>query len=314
MNYGDFLGKKFLAIIFCAAIIYSVLLVFSDVNVIYEKMFNFDLKFLPVILAIIFSSWMILFLRWLILLRKHEINITLKENLLVYLAGFALSVSPAKSGELIKSLLLKNNFNIKKSKTIPIIFLERFYDIIGTFSVAVIGITFLGLGSEMILIIIPVLIVIIFSFIYSRKGFNIVLHILNRIKFLAKFSVSLKDSHEIIRKSSNLKTVCSCSALTILFRLIEGIGIILILFAIGIDFEFFHLVAIYSTSVILGAISMSPGGLGVTEGSFAGLLALYGFELQTTLVLAIIIRFFTLWFGVIVGFISLKLIKFRSTF
>ena len=59
---------------------------------------------------------------------------------------------------------------------------------------------------------------------------------------------------------------------------------------------------------------MSPGGLGVTEGSFAGLLALYGFELQTTLVLAIIIRFFTLWFGVIVGFISLKLIKFRSTF
>ena len=75
----------------------------------------------------------------------------------------------------------------------------------------------------------------------------------------------------------------------------------------GVNFEFFHLAAKYSTSVILGTISMSPGGLGVTEGSFAGLLALHGFELKTALVRAVIIRFFTLWFVVIVGFISLKL-------
>ena len=53
---------------------------------------------------------------------------------------------------------------------------------------------------------------------------------------------------------------------------------------------------------------MSPGGLGVTEGSFAGLLTLQGFELQATLVLAIIIRFFTLWFAVIVGLISFRLL------
>jgi len=93
-----------------------------------------------------------------------------------------------------------------------------------------------------------------------------------------------------------------------LFRFVEAVGITLVLLAMGVNFEFFHLAATYSTSVILDTISMSPGGLGVTEGSFAGLLALQGFELQTALVLAVIIRFFTLWFIIIVGFISLKLI------
>jgi len=82
----------------------------------------------------------------------------------------------------------------------------------------------------------------------------------------------------------------------------------LILQALGINFiEFLNLLSMYSASVILGSISMSPGGLGVTEGSFAGLLTLYKLELQTTLAVAVIVRFFTMWFAIVVGFISLKL-------
>ena len=93
-------------------------------------------------------------------------------------------------------------------------------------------------------------------------------------------------------------------------RLIEAIGILFVFLALGINFiEFFNLMSMYSASVILGSISMSPGGLGVTEGSFAGLLTLHGLDLQTTLAIAIIVRFFTMWFAIVVGFISLKLIE-----
>ena len=122
------------------------------------------------------------------------------------------------------------------------------------------------------------------------------------------FSNNIEESHKIIRQSSDLKTICSCSGLTIVFRIIEAVGILLILQALGINFiEFFNLLYMYSASVILGSISMSPGGLGVTEGSFAGLLTLYELELQTTLAIAVIVRFFTMWFAIVVGFISLKL-------
>ena len=308
MKYSEFLGKKYLIIIFLAVAIYSSFLFFSDFSIVYEKLQNFQITLLPLILLVVFSSWLVLFIRWLILLKKHQIQIPLKINFLIFFAGFTLAISPAKSGELIKAVLLKNKCGIAATKTIPIVFLERFYDIIGTTAVAIIGITFLGLELGIVLALVPIVILVIFYLFYSKRSFDFTLKIINHIKPLQKFLSNIEESHEIIRHSSDVKTICSCSGLTIVFRIIEGIGILLILQALGINFiEFFNLLSMYSASVILGAISMSPGGLGVTEGSFAGLLMLYELELQTTLAIAVIVRFFTMWFAIVVGFISLKL-------
>ena len=308
MKYSEFLGKKYLIIIFVAVAIYSSFLFFSDFSIVYEKLQNFQITLLPLILLVVFSSWLVLFIRWMILLKKHQIQIPLKINFLIFFAGFTLAISPAKSGELIKSVLLKNKCGIAATKTIPIIFLERFYDIIGTTAVAIIGITFLGLELGIVLVLVPIVILVIFYLFYSKRSFDFTLKILNHIKPLQKFLSNIEESHEIIRHSSDVKTICSCSGLTIVFRIIEAIGILLILQALGINFiEFFNLLSMYSASVILGSISMSPGGLGVTEGSFAGLLTLYELELQTTLAIAVIVRFFTMWFAIVVGFISLKL-------
>ena len=305
----DFFGKRFLIIICVAAVLYSTFLIFSDLTFVYEKIIHFDLKFLPLILITIFISWMILFVRWYILTKRHGIHIKTKENLLVFLSGFALAISPVKSGELIKSIILKNNFNIDRSKTVPIILIERFYDILGTFAVAIIGITFLGFGLGIVLFLVLAFLIFIFSAVYSKRSFKIILLLLSRIKFLNKYFTNLEQSHEIIRKSSTPQIISGCTSLTILFRIVEAIGISFVFLAIGINLiDFFQLASIYSASIILGSISMSPGGLGVTEGSFAGLLTLQGFELQATLVLAIIIRFFTLWFAVIIGLISLRLL------
>ena len=308
MKYSEFLGKKYLIIIFVAVAIYSLFLFFSDFSIVYEKLQNFQITLLPLILLVVFSSWLVLFIRWMILLKKHQIQIPLKINFLIFFAGFTLAISPAKSGELIKSVLLKNKCGIAATKTIPIIFLERFYDIIGTTAVAIIGITFLGLELGIVLALVPIVILVIFYLFYSKRSFDFTLKIINHIKPLQKFLSNIEESHEIIRHSSDVKTICSCSGLTIVFRIIEAIGILLILQALGINFiEFFNLLSMYSASVILGSISMSPGGLGVTEGSFAGLLTLYELELQTTLAIAVIVRFFTMWFAIVVGFISLKL-------
>ena len=81
-----------------------------------------------------------------------------------------------------------------------------------------------------------------------------------------------------------------------------------VLLGFGIDIiPYIALTATYSSSIILGAVTMIPGGLGVTEASLAGLLSLQNIAIGTALVLAIVIRFFTTWYGVIVGFIALKL-------
>ena len=68
-----------------------------------------------------------------------------------------------------------------------------------------------------------------------------------------------------------------------------------------------NVISIYSSSLILGAASFIPGGIGVTEGSIAGLLTLNGVDISIAFVLGILIRIFTLWYGVLVGFVALKI-------
>ena len=158
MKYSEFFGKRYLIIILGSIAGYSIFLFFSDFNNVYDRLQNFQITTLPIILLLIFSGWLILFVRWTVLLKKHKILIPLKISLLVFFAGFTLSISPVKSGELIKSILLKNKCGIGVTRSIPIILLERFYDILGTAAIAAIGITFLGLGFGTILI--PILLII----------------------------------------------------------------------------------------------------------------------------------------------------------
>ena len=295
-------------IIIASIIIYSIFLVYSDLNFVYDKITNFKFELVFFIFPIIFCSWLVLFLRWILLLKTENIKIPLKDNFLIYFGGYALTITPGKTGELIKSLIMKKKFNISRSRTVPIIFLERFYDVIGALVVAILGITTLGTEFIPIIIIASAFLLLIFFIIHSKKTFSLLIRFFNRISFFSKFVTSIEDSQNILKKSSLGKTALVSSSLTIIYRLIESFAIYLILLGFGIDvIDYIEVVAIYATSIILGNLSLIPGGLGVTEGTLAGLFSFRGIELSTAIVLAIVIRLFTLWFGISLGFVTLKI-------
>ncbi len=311
MKNTNLISKKIIWVIISTVIIYSIFLFIFDSQIIYEKIENFEIKFVPIILTMIVLGWGILFLRWNFLLKKQSINVPVKENFLIYLSGFVLAISPLKSGELLKSELLKNKFDINRTKTVPIIVMERFYDIIGTIFVAVVvGFFFLGVSFLPIIFIVSILSIGIFFVIYTKSVFNFLVSKVFRIKFLKKFKEPLENSQDIFRTSSTPKLIFVSTGLTILWRFIEGIGIYFVLLGFNIDIiEYLEIISIYSTSIILGAASMLPAGIGITEGSFGSLLSLTGIEISFAVVLGIVIRLFTLWFGVGIGFIALKLSK-----
>ena len=71
--------------------------------------------------------------------------------------------------------------------------------------------------------------------------------------------------------------------------------------------SFIQTLSIYTSSVIIGVVSLIPGGIGVTEGSLVGLFTFEGIDISLALVLSVIIRLTTLWYSVSIGFIGLKL-------
>ena len=113
----------------------------------------------------------------------------------------------------------------------------------------------------------------------------------------------------IILQFSSTSLFSYSSSLSALFWLVESITVYLILLSFNIDtLEFLTLVPTYTASIILGVASFLPLGIGVVEGSLAGFLTLQGIDGSIALTLVIIIRIFTRWYSVSVGFIALKII------
>jgi uncharacterized protein (TIRG00374 family) len=304
------LTKKLVIFTIAGIGIYSIILLFSDISVVYEKFRSFKVEYVPIILALIFSSWCILYVRWVLLLKNSQIKIPTKDNFLIYFAGFALAITPAKSGELVKSVILKEKFNIPHSQTVPVILMERFYDVIGTLVISLLGLWIFGLKSLPVVIIAIAIMTMFFCTIYSTRVFKTLLQLFNKLNFFQKLVTPLISLQEIVKKSSKSRIALVSITLTVVYRLIEALAIYLVLLGFNIDIiQYLNLAATYSLSIIIGNISFIPGGLGIMEGSLTGLLSIQGIEISIAIGLALMIRIFTLWYAVIVGFFCLRLVN-----
>ena len=298
--------NKIIIILIAVVGLYAVFLIAFDIRSIYDKISNFKIEFLPIIILLVTSGWFVLFTRWHLLLKNSKIFIPKKDSLLIFFSGFALAVIPGKAGDLIKSQLLKTKFGIPRSKTVPIVILEQLYTVIGLVFLSFFGIWYFELGMYVIGFS-AALLVFVFVLISNRKIFNKVVLLLEKWKFTSKFVEPLSSSYDTIKKSIRGPIAFYASALTIIYWLIETIAVYFTLLAFGIDsIEFLKVIPTYTTSLMLGFLSFIPMGVGVVEGSLASFFSLHGVSVSLSLTLVIIIRLFTRWYGVVVGFFALK--------
>ncbi len=300
------LENKIVSIVVGSIVVYAIFLFTSDFSVLSENISNFDINYLPLIFFLVTISWVPLFLKWHILLKNSKIEISLKKSILVFLTGPAFEITPGQVGVLMKSQLLKTSSNIPRTKTIPIIMIEKIYDLIGAIVASIIGIVILGLDSALILIAVISLSLIFFFMYYkpaTEKFFNKVV----KLKFFSKHIENISEFQNTIRESTNVKISTISTTLGVLYWFIMGAAAYFILISFDVNvLHYLEIVSIYTTSILLGAISFIPAGIGVTEGSITGLFTLYGIDISTALILSVMIRILTLWYSVAIGFISLK--------
>ena len=300
------LDNRIIPILVAAIGIYAIFLFVSDYNVITEKISNFKINHLPLILLLVSASWVPLIIKWHFLLKNCEIDIPLRKSITVFFSGVAFEITPGQIGALIKSQLLKTSSNIPRTKTVPIIVAEKVYDLIGAILASIIGIIILGMDFYLIIIAVLAL-AVIFFFMFYRPASEIFFKRITKTKFFSKYVDNMSEFHAIIQKSTNVKaaTICILLGVTYWFIISAAAYYTLIAFDINV-LDYLTVLAIYTTSILLGAISFVPAGIGVAEGSIAGLFTLNGIDVSTALILSVMIRVLTLWFSVSVGFIALK--------
>ena len=301
------IGNKILIVVIAVIGLYAAFLIYSDINTISSKISDFKIEIIPIILLLVTSGWFVLFFRWHLLLRNAKIFIPVKDSFLIFTSGFALTIIPGKVGELVKSQLLKTKFGIARSKTIPIVILEQFYQAIGIVTLSFFGIWYFELGAY-VLGFFTATLVFVFVLLSSRKAFNKIVSLLGRRKFTSKLVEPLSSSYDGIKNGIKGPITLYASGLSILFWLIEAISIYFILSAFEVEaIGFLTIISTYTTSIMLGILSFLPIGIGVVEGTLTSFFTMQGIDVSLALTIVVVIRLFTRWYGVSFGFIALKL-------
>ena len=220
-----------------------------------------------------------------------------------------MSASPAKTGEVLKSLLLKETINEPVSKTAPVIFAERLTDFFSLTFLSLIGALYYHYAATWIYVVLFFFVVIIFI-LSNRPIAEFIILKLSGVDRLKNQISRIETLYESTYKLLQPKPLLLMLAVSIISWFFECFGFYIVLINFNQNTSVLWSTFVYAVSSIAGAVSMLPGGLGITEGSLSLFLINGGMPKVTAVASTFIIRVMTLWFAVIVGmfvlFISRK--------
>jgi uncharacterized protein (TIRG00374 family) len=221
-----------------------------------------------------------------------------------------MSVTPAKLGEVLKSVLVKEITGVPISKTAPIILAERITDFLSLLIIAITGAYLFDYGGRRTIIIAVFFILLIFV-ISNKKIALSVINFVEKFPYIKKYIHNIHLAYESSYQLLKPKPLLQMTLLSLVAWGFECTGYYIILLNFNINFGILWAFFSYSFSTIIGAISMLPGGLGLTEGSLTFLLIEKKVATDIAVATTFIIRVVTLWFAVLVGIFSLTLYQRR---
>ena len=251
------------------------------------------------------------YLRWSYYIGVLRLKIATRDSILVFTSGLLMSITPGKVGELLKSFLIKDKYQIPISVSSPIIISERIIEFIALLILGLFGLLLYNFGSQYLvitLILFSAIIIIVIINRFQNYFFQIVI----------KFSKSegIIDDIKVFRTSLNIlfKKIhfIKMLLLSVFTWIIECFAFYLIISGLFENQSIIWAVFSYTFAIFIGAISMLPGGIGTTEGTLLYTLAQKQIVESDALLITFFIRIITLWIPVIIGFISL-LLYFRNS-
>jgi uncharacterized protein (TIRG00374 family) len=265
-----------------------------------EALKNFNWFLILIILALVLLGYTLRAVRWDYLLSSIDVRIRKRESYSIFFAGLSMAITPGKLGELIKPFILKDKIGTRVSKSIGVVFVERFTDLIGMLILATIGLLSFRYGTVAILAGFAI-IVISLMIIYSKRLCNRIIRKFVRLPKVGKYADKIGVAYDTTYSLLSPRHLLTCTGISIIAWGLECFCFYLVLVGLGMEVGLLTSMFIFAFPSIIGVVSMLPGGLGVAEGSMVGLLILIGLSLSVATSATLIIRATTLWLGVGIG-------------
>ncbi len=297
-------GRRLLLPALLAVVALAGLVLWSDGQELARRLRGFPLARLLPVLALSLLNYGLRFGRWQLYLARAGTRLPLWPSLLVFLAGFALSVTPGKAGELGKAWLARELGGGPARRVVAVVIAERLTDLVGMLLLVGVGALFLPAGPWLAALC-GALAAAGTALLTWQRGATWLLARARRLPGVGPRVAVLGDVYRHLRALLAAPLLAPALVLSFLAWGAEAIGFGVVARAYEPAAPWLAAVFNYSFSTLAGALSLLPGGLLASEGVLAGLLDLQGHDAAVAASATLIIRGATLWFAVALGLAAL---------
>lgn len=263
---------------------------------------------LPVLL-----SYVIRYERWRRLLAAEGSSIPWWRGLLAYLAGFALTATPGKAGELIR-IRYFIGLGVPANRTFATFVFERTADLMVVLALAL-PVARLFPAFGLLVAVVVAVVMSVLGLATWRGG----------VKWAATWTARLpgrwlRDAASVA--SGGIAAVAPYLRLRVLSMslstgafawLLTSAVFAWLCMSMGLDLPPHALLGIYPLAMLVGALSFVPGGVGTTEAAIVLLLRRFEVDMADAIVVAVGVRLATMWFAIVVGIIAMWLSEARAS-
>lgn len=293
-----------------AIVLYAAMALYGDGALVWQAITSLDGTIWFAILALSLGNYLLRYWRWHCYI-SHGASYDLGhlKHLAIYLSGFSLTMTPGKAGEAMRSLYLKQH-DVPHSRSLGALFVERIMDLFAILIMACCGF-FVVVGNNataqfaVLLMFAAMFAAIIVVKIPRQKimASKLVRSLPQKLREAIFFVGTTLDS---ARYLLSLRFLLLGLTLGVVAWGLEGYGLYLVMQQYQPDTTTIALaMAIYGLGILLGALSMSPAGLGASEIAMTSLLVMAGFDMPSAIAITYICRLATLWFAVLIGLVCL---------
>lgn len=257
-----------------------------------------------ILVVLSLGNYLLRYVRWEYYMANiSDVSIPRLRHFLIYISGFALTVTPGKAGEALRSIYIKP-YGIGFSKSISILFSERVVDFLSILLLSMLAASYFDNSSLWLAALASgIALLVLLPLIHSKKLWRSVYRLSRnfpeKIAKAVDHLISMVTSSSVLLKNRILYT-------GLLFAIVawclEGIGFYILLRTLDVECSLSLAIGIYSIAILVGAVSFLPGGLGGTEATMILLMIAVGSEKSTAVAATLICRIVTLWFAVLLGF------------
>lgn len=304
--------RQFLLWLVIGIAVYGVIVVLGDVDEIQASLSRIGVLGWAAVIGLSTFNIALRFVRWQYYLQTLGHRIPAWPSLQYFLAGFAFTSTPAKAGEVVRSVYLKRD-GVSYSESIAALFVERLTDLLAVVLLALL-VAYQFDDYRWLVVIAGIATLAVLPLIHSRLLRS----------FLAAAGTRIK-AEKLTRALNNLIRLLDSSAALLRSGPLYG-GMILSLMAasavcmmmyvvlqlLGIDISMSLALGIYATGILAGALSFLPGGIGSAEAVMIGLLQVAGVDFTTAAAATLVCRIAALWYSIAMGIVIVLLLEFQA--